>query len=203
MIPAGPNSFYAYPQVIIRGLKGMRIEERAGQILDYLSRLQGDEEQFRSDSYTLSRHTEHARKKYKEAERRLNQFEDKLLAPGESVELEGLPPPGHDTDPAASSYTVPGCGTSDRLLAGPSSSLVLARRTAAWPFDPSAGQARSGQASQRCRGGHATPRQEMIPAHPTAAAVCSDPAGTRPSPVPTAAAQAAPSSLRRDKKCWP
>ncbi|HUT15201.1 MAG TPA: hypothetical protein VMY98_03035 [Anaerolineae bacterium] len=115
-----PQLFLCVLQVTIRGLKGMRIEERAGQILDYLSRLQGDEEQFRSDFDTLGRHTENARKKYKEAERRLNQFEDKLLAPSESVELEGLPPPGHDTGPATSSYTVPGCGTSDRLLAGPS-----------------------------------------------------------------------------------
>ena len=158
MIPAGPNSFYAYPQVIIRGLKGMRIEERAGQILDYLSRLQGDEEQFRSDSYTLGRHTEHARKKYKEAERRLNQFEDKLLAPGESVELEGLPPPGQDTGPAASSYTVPGCGTSDRLLAGPSSSLVLARRTAALRPFGWAGTLRAGITTLQGRTRDSAPR---------------------------------------------
>jgi len=93
VIPVSPNSFYAYLQVIIRGLKGMRIEERAGQILDYLSRLQGDEERFRSDFDTLGGHIENARKKYEEAERRLNRFEDKLLAPGESVELGGLPPP--------------------------------------------------------------------------------------------------------------
>lgn len=71
----------------------MRIEERAGQILDCLLRLQGDEKRFRSDFDTLGGHIENARKKYEEAERRLNRFEDKLLAASESTEVEALQPP--------------------------------------------------------------------------------------------------------------
>lgn len=99
VIPVSPNSFYAYLQVIIRGLKGMRIEERALEIMNYLGRLQGDQEKFRNDFDILGKHLENARNKYTEADKRLGRFEDKLLVAGDptnlisSVEEENLPSP--------------------------------------------------------------------------------------------------------------
>jgi DNA recombination protein RmuC len=82
VIPVSPNSFYAYLQVIIHGLKGLHIEERAREIMDHLARLQGDEAKFRQDFETLGTHIENARKKYEEADRKLARLEDKLLAAG-------------------------------------------------------------------------------------------------------------------------
>src|SRR6202162_228221 len=42
VIPVSPNSFYAYVQTILLGLRGMKVEERAQEILGELSRLRGD-----------------------------------------------------------------------------------------------------------------------------------------------------------------
>ena len=49
VIPVSPNSFYAYLQAIVLGLKGMKVEERAKEIIQYLSRLGGDFAKFRDD----------------------------------------------------------------------------------------------------------------------------------------------------------
>ena len=47
VIPVSPNSLYAYLQAIVLGLKGMKVEERAKEIIQYLSRLGGDFRKFR------------------------------------------------------------------------------------------------------------------------------------------------------------
>jgi len=83
VIPVSPNSIYAYLQVIIHGLKGMRIEEKARAIMEHLARLQTEEEKFRMEFDTLGNHLKNARNKFEEAERRLNKFEDKLLSVSE------------------------------------------------------------------------------------------------------------------------
>ena len=47
VIPVSPNSLYAYLQAIVLGLKGVKVEERAKEIIQYLSRLGGDFRKFR------------------------------------------------------------------------------------------------------------------------------------------------------------
>ncbi len=82
VIPVSPNSFYAYLQVIVRGLRGLKIEERAKEIMTQLSRLQDDEERFKKEFETLGTHITNARNKYDDAYRKLNSFEDKLIEIG-------------------------------------------------------------------------------------------------------------------------
>jgi DNA recombination protein RmuC len=41
VIPVSPNSLYAYLQAIVLRLKGLKVEERAKEIIQYLSRLRG------------------------------------------------------------------------------------------------------------------------------------------------------------------
>ena len=40
LIPVSPNTMYAYLSVIVYGLRGLEIEEKARQILDYFLQLQ-------------------------------------------------------------------------------------------------------------------------------------------------------------------
>ena len=84
VIPVSPNSFYAYLQVILLGLKGLHIESAASEIMGHLGRLQGDLDNFQEDYETLGGHIRHAANKYDEAGRKLNRFEDKLLAAGQT-----------------------------------------------------------------------------------------------------------------------
>ena len=90
VIPVSPNSFYAYLQAIVLGLKGMKVEERAKEIIQYLSRLGGDFEKFREDFGLLGKHLGHAQSSYQTTEKRLEQFGQRLLsadANQESVEF--------------------------------------------------------------------------------------------------------------------
>ncbi len=87
VIPVSPNSFYAYLQAVVLGLKGMKIDERAKEFVQYLGRLQGDFRKFRDDFDLLGKHLGHAQSSYQGAEKRLEQFGQKLLsADGERLE---------------------------------------------------------------------------------------------------------------------
>ena len=90
VIPVSPNSFYAYLQVILLGLKGLHIESTASEIMGHLGRLQGDLNDFQEDYETLGGHIRHAANKYDEANRKLSRFGDKLQIAGETP-LEKLP----------------------------------------------------------------------------------------------------------------
>lgn len=91
VIPVSPNSFYAYLQAIVLGLKGMKIEERAKEIIQYLSRLEGDFSRFKEEFNLLGKHLGHAQSSFQGAEKRLDQFGQKLLAA--DADKKGLPEP--------------------------------------------------------------------------------------------------------------
>lgn len=78
VIPVSPNSFYAYLQVILLGLKGFKIEERAREILGYIARLTGDFERFKSDFELIGTHISRARSSHESAEKKLLKFESAL-----------------------------------------------------------------------------------------------------------------------------
>jgi DNA recombination protein RmuC len=82
VIPVSPNSFYAYLQTILLGLKGMHIEARAQEILTSLARLSGDFERFRADFEVVGKHITNLKGKYDEADKRLEKFGDKLQTMG-------------------------------------------------------------------------------------------------------------------------
>ncbi|MGH7320564.1 MAG: DNA recombination protein RmuC [Candidatus Rokuibacteriota bacterium] len=85
VVPVSPNSFYAYLQIILLGLRGFRIEQSAREILATLGRLSGDLSRFREHFDTLGKHVTNAKNKYDEAATALARFEAKL----ESVEQQG------------------------------------------------------------------------------------------------------------------
>ena len=78
VIPVSPNSFYAYLQVIVLGLRGFKIERDAHRILDSLSGLNKELEAFQGDFQLVGKHITNAMNKYEEARRRLDKFGFKL-----------------------------------------------------------------------------------------------------------------------------
>jgi DNA recombination protein RmuC len=94
VIPVSPGSFYAYLQAIVLGLKGMKVEERAKEIIRYIGRLQGDFTRFRDEFGLLGKHLGHAQSSYQNADRRLEQFGQKLIsaeaAPKDALEIRSL-----------------------------------------------------------------------------------------------------------------
>jgi len=84
VVPVSPNSFYAYLQVIVLGLKGLRFETAAHEILGYIGRLQDDLKDFEQDYEVIGGHIHHAASKYDTASRKLDRFEGKLRLAAES-----------------------------------------------------------------------------------------------------------------------
>jgi DNA recombination protein RmuC len=78
VIPVSPNSFYAYLQTILLGLKGMHIEERTQDILTNLARLSGDFRKFQEEFELVGKHLTNTKSRYDEADKKLAKFDDKL-----------------------------------------------------------------------------------------------------------------------------
>ena len=78
VIPVSPNSFFAYLQVIVLGLKGLQIEKSALSIFQSLTQLQGDLDRFKKDFQKIGSHLSHARIRFDEADKRLDKFSDRL-----------------------------------------------------------------------------------------------------------------------------
>lgn len=78
VVPVSPNSIFAYLQVVVLGLRGLRIEANARQIEEDLARLGGDLGKLRTPLATLGRHLGNAQKQFDDAQRELDKFETKL-----------------------------------------------------------------------------------------------------------------------------
>src|SRR3990167_2161222 len=79
-MPVSPNSFYAYLVTLSQGFRGMRIEEKAREIVDQLNRLRMELDRFGEDFRKVGMHLTNAQTRYVEAEKRLARFEEKLIA---------------------------------------------------------------------------------------------------------------------------
>ena len=78
VIPVSPNSFYAYLQTIVLGLKGMRVEEHSREILDNLSRLRKEFDNFADAFRLVGQHLDNSTKKFGEAQTRFGKMESKV-----------------------------------------------------------------------------------------------------------------------------
>ena len=94
VIPVSPNSFYAYLEVIILGLKGLQVEKSALSILQSLARLQGDLGRFKDDFEKVGTHLANAKGRYEEAEKRLIKLTDKLETLSGAEQAPALPEEG-------------------------------------------------------------------------------------------------------------
>lgn len=88
VIPVSPNSFYAYLQAIVLGLRGLKIETSAREILNSLSQLGQDFKKFYEDFDKLGTHLTNSKTTYDKAQRRLERFQQQL----KSIETEQAVP---------------------------------------------------------------------------------------------------------------
>jgi DNA recombination protein RmuC len=98
VIPVSPNSFYAYLQVIVLGLKGMQIEKSAQAIFQTLAQLRGDLGRFRNDFQTMGTHLANAKTRFDEAEKRLEKFTDRLDLMTEEKPADLAEPPKQENN---------------------------------------------------------------------------------------------------------
>ena len=80
VIPVSPNSFYAYMQTILLGLRGMEVSDRAVAIISHLDTLRVDFERLSSDIATLGRHINNSRSKFEDVEKSAGRFGDRLVS---------------------------------------------------------------------------------------------------------------------------
>jgi DNA recombination protein RmuC len=92
VIPVSPNSFYAYLHTILLGLRGLKVEESAREILKQLASLQGQFSRFQDEFRKLGRHLDQSRSSFETAQKQLERFSDKLAA----VETPSLLPPSEE-----------------------------------------------------------------------------------------------------------
>ncbi len=92
VIPVSPNSFYAYLHTILLGLRGLKVEESAREILKQLASLQGQFARFQDEFRKLGRHLDQSRSSFETAQKHLERFSDKLAA----VETPSLLPPAEE-----------------------------------------------------------------------------------------------------------
>jgi len=79
VIPVSPNTFYAYLQVICLGLKGLKVEENAKNILKSLSALEIEVDKFKEDFNILGSHISNANTKYSDSLKHLDKVNDRLI----------------------------------------------------------------------------------------------------------------------------
>jgi DNA recombination protein RmuC len=88
VFPVSPTTFTSQLQVIVLGLKGMQIEQRAHEVMAYVTQLQGDFDRFRDDFQVVGKHIGNAQSKFAEAEKRLDRFDTKLERAAETDPVE-------------------------------------------------------------------------------------------------------------------
>ena len=74
VFPVSPSTFTAYLQVIVLGLSGMQIEQRAQEVMSYVAELNRDFGKFTEDFELVGTHLGRAQTKYTDADKRLGRF---------------------------------------------------------------------------------------------------------------------------------
>ncbi len=80
VIPVSPNSFYAYLEVIVRGLKGLKIERSAQIILESLGQLETDFKKLWIEFEKIGSHLSNAQSSYERAVKGFEKLEIKLTS---------------------------------------------------------------------------------------------------------------------------
>jgi DNA recombination protein RmuC len=78
VFPVSPNTFTAYLQLIVLGMRSMQVEERAHEVMAYVAGLGVDFARFKEDFDLVGKHLGHAQTTFTKADKRLGKLESKL-----------------------------------------------------------------------------------------------------------------------------
>jgi len=78
VIPVSPNSFLAYLQTVLIGLRGLQIEEQAKDILQALGQIRQDFTAYSKDFSSIGSHLNNAKNRYDDSARRLDKLNNRL-----------------------------------------------------------------------------------------------------------------------------
>jgi DNA recombination protein RmuC len=91
VIPVSPNSFYAYLQTIMMGLRGMQVSHRAETIIREIESLRIELDKFTKAFDTVGQHVKNAASKLEEGSRLLNKVELRVESlAGDGTEQQSL-----------------------------------------------------------------------------------------------------------------
>ena len=80
VIPVSPNTFYAYLQVVMTGLRGFQISEKAREILAQLQQFSNDLERFETDFAKIGAHLRDAGSSFDRSGLQLQKLKKKIVA---------------------------------------------------------------------------------------------------------------------------
>lgn len=78
VVPVSPNSFLAYLHTVLIGLRGMKIEQQAKEILEHLNQVRRDFGRFAEDFTTVGKHLVNAKNRFDDSARSLDRFAARL-----------------------------------------------------------------------------------------------------------------------------
>lgn len=91
VIPVSPNTFYAYLQVILMGLRGFQISEQAKVILAQLQQVGNDLQRLENDFGKIGGHLQDAHTSFNKTDVKLQKLKKKVATMGQEKELEQQP----------------------------------------------------------------------------------------------------------------
>lgn len=88
VVPVSPNSFLAYLQTVLVGLRGMKVQQQTREILEGLGQVRRDFQHFAEDFSMVGKHLGNAKNRFDDSARRLDKFSNRL----EQIETISAPP---------------------------------------------------------------------------------------------------------------
>jgi len=98
VVPVSPNSFYAYLLVIVQGLRGFQISEKAREVLMQLQKIENELERLETDFDKIGSHLRDAQNSFDRSDVRLEKLKKKVSSLGSNdieeseEEVISLPP---------------------------------------------------------------------------------------------------------------
>lgn len=78
VVPVSPSTLYAYIQIVLIGMKGMQVSEKAREILSAIRTMESDFVEVVDSFEVVGNHINHARQKFEETDKRINKFSLRL-----------------------------------------------------------------------------------------------------------------------------